>query len=292
VSDQPETPPAETADPAAPAAAEPAAEPAAVAPRRAPGAAAASRARRIGGGRPTPGPAVQLAKPAVKTVETAETAENAETGVTADTPAVATPETRAVGGRAPLPIGDGAPPSVPAWLNWAPAGVLAAGCVVMAILITIFSHGVWWGPDRAAPPSRSAVAQQREQVMAAAKSCAVAANDYDYRSLAAYEKKALACTTGGLTSQLKQTIESLIMKNAPTLQAKQVTQITRGGIETVTPDGKQWTLLLFGQLSVVNAKEPNGRLDPFAAQVRMEKAHGKWVMSKLTVVSLPITSGN
>jgi len=288
VSDQPETPPAETADPAAPAAA----EPAAVAPRRAPGAAAASRARRIGGGRPTPGPAVQLAKPAVKTVETAETAENAETGVTADTPAVATPETRAVGGRAPLPIGDGAPPSVPAWLNWAPAGVLAAGCVVMAILITIFSHGVWWGPDRAAPPSRSAVAQQREQVMAAAKSCAVAANDYDYRSLAAYEKKALACTTGGLTSQLKQTIESLIMKNAPTLQAKQVTQITRGGIETVTPDGKQWTLLLFGQLSVVNAKEPNGRLDPFAAQVRMEKAHGKWVMSKLTVVSLPITSGN
>jgi len=295
VSDQPETPPAETAaGSASPSPAAPAPRPAA------PGAAAASRARRIGGGRPAPGPAAGARPPVAGGTEAAEDVEVAGGTVQLTKPAEpavepaesAGPPAGLPTGRPPLPIGDGVPPSVPAWLNWAPAGVLVAGCVVMAVLITIFSHGVWWGPDRAAPPSPSKVAQQREQVLAAAKSCAVAANDYDYRTLAAYEKKALACTTGGLTSQLKQTIESLIMKNAPTLKAKQVTQISRGGIETVTPDGKQWTLLLFGQLSVVNAKEPNGRVDPFAAQVRMEKAHGKWVMSKLTVVSLPISSGN
>ena len=69
------------------------------------------------------------------------------------------------------------------------------------------------------------------------------------------------------------------------------TQISRGGIETVTPDGRQWTLLVFGQLSVVNANYPKGRTDPFGAEVRMEKAHGKWVMSQLAVVSSPARGG-
>jgi len=269
-----------------------------------PGAAAASRARRIGGGRPAPRPAVvdeapagdepaeppALDEPGGATEPTDSAAVTGSADLDAGGVDLAKPSRPPRSGK-PLPIEDGAPPAVPPWLNWAPAGVLVAGCVVMAVLIAIFSHGVWWGPDRAAPPSRSTVAQQREQVLAAAKSCVVAANDYDYRTLAAYEKRALACTTGGLTSQLKRTIESLIMKNAPTLKAKQATRITRGGIETVTPDGKQWTLLLFGQLSVVNAKDTSGRVDPFAAQVRVEKAHGKWLLAKLTVVSLPVSSG-
>jgi hypothetical protein len=158
----------------------------------------------------------------------------------------------------------------------------------MAILLVAFSHGVWWGPDPDAKPSAAKVAQNREQILAAAKSCVVAANDYDYRSLDAYETRALACTTGQLTAKLRTTIESLIKKNAPGIKARQTTQISRGGIETVTPDGAQWTLLLFGQLSVVNSNYPKGRTDPFGAQVRMEKVKGKWVMSDLTVVSSPV----
>jgi hypothetical protein len=132
------------------------------------------------------------------------------------------------------------------------------------------------------------VNQAREQLLAAAKSCVVATNNYTYTNLDGYERTALACTTGALTGKLKTTIESLVKQNAPRLKAKQTAQISRGGIESVSPDGKQWTLLIFGQLSVVNANYPKGRTDPFGAIVRMERVGGKWLMSDLNTVSSPV----
>jgi hypothetical protein len=181
----------------------------------------------------------------------------------------------------------GGPPA-PVWLNWAPAAVLAAGALVMAVLLVAFSHGVWWGATPPGKPSAGKVNQSREQILAAAKGCVVTANNYSYTDLDGYEKRALACTTGALTGKLKQTIDSLIKQNAPKLRAKQTTQINRGGIESVSPDGQQWTLLIFGQLSVVNTNYPKGRTDPFGAEVRIDKVRGKWLMSDLTVVSSPV----
>jgi hypothetical protein len=119
----------------------------------------------------------------------------------------------------------------------------------------------------------------------------VQANNYDYRSLDAYETRALACTTGQLTAQLKHTIDNQVKQLAPGLKAKQTAQISRAGIESVSPDGSQWTLLVFGQLSVVNANYPKGRTDPFGAQVVVEKAHGKWLLADLKTVSSPVAGG-
>jgi hypothetical protein len=48
-------------------------------------------------------------------------------------------------------------------------------------------------------------------------------------------------------------------------------------------------VLVFGQLSVVNSNEPKGRTDPFAAEVTMEKVHGKWLMSGLQTVATPLS---
>lgn len=243
-----------------------------------PGAAAASRARRIGG-RPVSGP-----KPPAQDAGAAKT----EPVAPAPPPAPSLrkePPAAPVGAERPAPAGG---PEVPAWVNWAPAGVLTVGAVVMAILLLVFSHGVWWGPSPDAKPAAARINQQREQILAAAKSCVVAANDYAYTDLDGYERRALACTTGALTGKLRTTIEKLVKDKAPQLKAKQTTRITRGGVETVSPDGKQWTLLIFGQLSVVNANYPKGRTDPFGAQVKMEKAGGKWVMSDLNTVSAPI----
>jgi hypothetical protein len=176
----------------------------------------------------------------------------------------------------------------PAWLNWAPAGVLSVGAVVMAILIVLFSHGVWWGPDPGKVPAGSATNVKREQVLAAAKTCLAATNSYKYTDLVTYERKALACATGGFVGQLRRTIETLVKVNAPKLKSSQTAQINRGGIEAVSPDGSQWTVLLFGQLTVTNSNDPKGRTDPFAAQVRMEQARGKWLISGLNTVSTPV----
>jgi hypothetical protein len=178
---------------------------------------------------------------------------------------------------------------VPDWLNWAPAGVLGAGALVMAVLLIVFSHGVWWGPDPGQVPAAKSPAVVREQVLAAAKTCVATTNTYKYTDLDGYEKQALACATGEFAGQLKQTIDTLLKVNAPRLKSSQTAQINRGGIEAISPDGRQWTILLFGQLSVTNAGNQHPRTDPFAAQVRMQRVHGKWLISALTTVSTPLS---
>jgi hypothetical protein len=268
-------------------------EPAAHPPAEAPGeqapparrpssaAAAASRARRIGGrpagsaGAPSPGP------------RPAPAAEPGEP-VTGGSVRLDKSSEPSAGPAGALPPPPERVEVVPAWVNWAPAAVLTVGAAVMAVLLVVVSHGVWWGPADDAAPSAAKVNTTREQVLAAAKTCVATTNNYKYTDLAGYERKALACTTGHFTTVLRQTIESLVKVNAPKLKAAQTAQINRAGIEAVTPDGTQWTLIVFGQLSVVNSSYPKGRTDPFGAQVRMEKVKGKWLMSNLSTVSSPV----
>lgn len=176
----------------------------------------------------------------------------------------------------------------PALLNWAPAAVASVGVVVMAVLLVVFSHGVWWGPDPGQAPDAAARNVLREQVLAAAKTCIVRANTYKYTDLDGYERKALGCTTGDFTGTLRHTIDSLVKVNAPKIKASQTAQINLAGIEAVSPAGRQWTILVFGQLSVVNTNYPKGRTDPFGAEVTMDKVGSTWRMSNLKTVSTPV----
>jgi hypothetical protein len=247
-------------------------------PRPSAAAAAASRARRIGGrvgaarsGPPDPTAAVDagpsatepVADPATQPVDLNKAAgDSSETGW-------------------PLPPPPRPAPAVPDWLRWIPAGLLSAGAITMAVLLIVFSHGVWWGR-----PSGAVV---REQMLAAAKTCVAQTNTYKYTALDKYTAAANACTTGRLTGQLQKTIKTVIKKYAPGLKATQTAQISRGALEAVSPHGKQWTVLVFGQLTVVNTNDPKGRTDPFAAQVQMEKVNGKWLMSGLKTVATPVS---
>ncbi|MDT4941654.1 MAG: Mce-associated rane protein [Pseudonocardiales bacterium] len=179
--------------------------------------------------------------------------------------------------------------AVPAWLNWAPAVVLSLGALVLAVLLIVFSHGVWWGPGPQQVPQDRSATYVRNQVLAAAKTCVAATNTYEYTDLDSYESRALSCATGEFAGQLRDTIEQLIKVNAPKLKSSQTAQINRGGIESISLDGKQWTILLFGQLSVTNTENKQPRTDPFAAQVRMDKVNGKWLIGALTTVSSPVS---
>ena len=258
-------------------------------------AAAARRARRIGGrpvGAPRPGPEAdedaqpepQLAPSPARSIFTKKPNAPEPAAPAAAAYAAPAPE-RGENGFDQHEPGTIVITAVPAWLNWAPAAVLSVGALVIAVLLIVFSHGVWWGPDPKSVPQDRTPAVIREQVLAAAKTCVAAANTYQYTDLDTYESKALACTTGQFTSQLHDTIERLIKTNAPRLKSSQTAQINRGGIEAVSPDGKQWTILLFGQLSVTNSQNKTPRTDPFAAQVRMDKVDGKWLIGGLTTVS-------
>jgi hypothetical protein len=175
----------------------------------------------------------------------------------------------------------------PSRLNWVPAVVVSVGALTIAVLLIFSSHGVWWGRDAGAVPS-SRTAALRQQVLAAAKTCVAVTNTYKYTDLGSYEKDALACSTGQFTSQLRDTIDRLIKVNAPRLKSAQTAQINRGGVEAISPDGRQWTILLFGQLSVTNTNEKRPRTDPFGAQVIMQRVGAKWLMAKLSTVSTPL----
>ena len=176
-----------------------------------------------------------------------------------------------------------APRDVPAWLTWAPAAVLVAGVIAMAVVVSIVSHGVWWGND--ANSQRSVIAL-RQQVVAAAKTCLATTNTYKYTAIDAFEKAGLACTTGKQTTDFRKAVDTLIRKNAATLKFTQTAQINKAAIESVS--GNQWTILLYGQLLVTNVQQPTGRTDPFSATVRMERVKGKWLIASLRPVSSPI----
>jgi hypothetical protein len=245
--------------------------------RPSPSAQAARRARRIGGRPASGGPAEQPSPPA------------ADSPVGQPVPARPAPAHEFPPGppeafRGAAAVG---PPATPAWLNWLPAEVLAAGAVVMAVIIVIFSHGVWWGPDASRTPGGGATL--RQQVLAAAKTCVANTNTYKYTDLDTYESAALKCATGKFRDDLKRTIDTLIKVNAPKLKSSQTAQINRGGIEAVSPDGRQWTILLYGQLSVTNSESTTPHVDPFAAQVRMDKVKDGWLISALTTVATPLS---
>lgn len=249
------------------------------------GAAAAARARRIGGrvvgARPTADqPPAQAAE--TRPSDTAGPSDTPQEKPAESSPNVSVAKADAPAAELPAPPSGTAP--LPGWLNWLPAMVLGAGALVMAILLVVFSHGVWWGATPPGKPSAQQVNAARDQVLAAAKSCVATSNTYKYTDIAGYESKALACTTGKVKSQVQTTIQTSIKSLAPKLKHSQTCQINTAGIEKVGADGT-WTLLVFGQLESTDTNNPQGVTDPFAAQVQMQQVHGKWLMSGLNEIS-------
>jgi len=248
---------------------------------QAPAARAARRARRIGG-RSTPADASAQ-----------------DTAPTGATPADAPPEVVSAGGArtdeatAPAPasvqldkpttsaepVAEPAATAPPAdgtdRRAWLPALVLALVCLAFLGWGAYESHGVWWAK------SSSSVADERGPVLAAAKSCMAAMNTYDYRKLAQSEAKGVACTTGTFTGQYKQAFEKLIKPQAAKVQFTQTAQINNAGVESVSGDGQQWVVLVYGQLSTTNSqtgtKTPT--LTPFSARVTMQQVASTWLVA-------------
>lgn len=234
---------------------------------------ATSRARRIGGAARSPAPA-----PAAES----DTELDAEATVERSAVKLDKPPAR---GKAPKPPApdiparngddddndDGRPAPAPMWVPALIALVGTAAAVVFIVLGVIASSGVWWG-------NTTAVRDNRGAVLAAAKSCMATMNTYDYRKLDQAEHAGLACTTGTLTSQYRTAFEKVVKPKAGTLKFTQTAQILDAGIETVSKDGSQWTVLVFGQLSTTNSatgtKTP--RLDLFSARAVMQQAGGTW----------------
>lgn len=252
-------------------------------PGRTPGAAAASRARRIGGNtrrgaQPAPSASTENGEGVRNEPPTGSTRSRRARDEASTSPTVSfakRPDEQSTDRPpAPAPAAAAAPSSR---LRWLPALVLTLAALAMAAFFAVESHGVWW-----ARPSANAV---RDQVLAAAKTCVVAANSYSYQDFDTAEQKGAACTTGPQTQRYRNAMNQLKPK-ATKLKATQVAQVNAAGVAQISQDGSQWTVLVFGQLSVhATQTGPKGRIDPFGAVVRMDHVDGEWLMSSIEPIS-------
>jgi hypothetical protein len=166
----------------------------------------------------------------------------------------------------------------PAWLHWVPAAVFTALAVAFVVLLVVDKAGN-------GTPSNTG-SKQRQTVLAGAKNCVAATNTYKYTNVDFYEKAGLKCATGVYAKQYRNAMETLIKKNAPSQKFTQIAQVNTAGIETVTGDGKQWSVLIYGQLNITNtATGKEGRIDPFALVATMEQVKGKWLIAKVRLLS-------
>lgn len=260
-----------------------------------------SRARRIGGARPAPRPGPVAPDDDGGPVDADDSGAvdaDYESGpVDADEPARPRREAPVTG---PDHAAAGATSGAPRWIPGLITLAAAAAAVVFLVLGAVVSHGVWWGTG-------NATAGERGAVLAAAKSCMATMNTYDYRKLDEAERAGLACTTGQLTDQYRTAMEKVIKPEAAKIQFTQSAQVLNAGIESVSPDGSQWTVLVFGQLTTTNSATaatptpgaaastaPSGappaggapdigsnppRLDLFSARAVMEKVGGRWLVA-------------
>jgi Mce-associated membrane protein len=235
-----------------------------------PGAQAASRARRIGG-RPLPGPRSAADEAAARpTLEKAGRRPKAEK--------VEEPAQRAAGSAAATRTAPRPQPrrleAQDGRLRWIPAVVAAAALVAALVLGVWQSHGVWWGSfssDRA---------QTRTQVLASAKTCTAALLSYDYRKLDASEKAGTDCSTGQFQADYKKSFET-VRQLAPQKKTVQTLQIARGGVQSVSDDGRQWVILLYGQLSYTDSATKTPRLDISTPVATLQQVGGRWLVTNL-----------
>ncbi|PZS34113.1 MAG: hypothetical protein DLM58_06295 [Pseudonocardiales bacterium] len=280
--------------------------------RPSPSAQAASRARRIGG-RPAPGPRPAPTPTPSKAgaPKTRASAKRAKSAKDADTPTASASSARRGGLRAARaaateraaeaerpatslrkrPTGKaatvGARDAKAAaasrrrrreWLRWLPAGVLAVAALVLAVLCVALGSGVWY-----ATKSSDEV---RGEVLAAAKTCTGKVSSYDYRKLAEAKKDGLSCATGQFKKDYAKAMDTIIAKEAPVTKTTQSVQVAKAGIEQVSSDGKQWTVLIYGQHTVTNTKTglKTPRLDKLSVRATMDKVGNKWLISKIDLI--------
>ena len=264
--------------------------------RATPAASAASRARRIGGVRPGAGTGAAASSgsdPDAADATTGSRVSTTKAGPNA-TRGTADRTTGAARGRASSrpasarALKDEARGSttggvtvvtqVPGWLRWAPAIVLGACAIAMAVVLAVSSHGVWW-----ATPSAQ---KTRDQVLAAAKQCTALTNTYAWNTIPADEKRGKACTTGAQSQRYVSAMENIVKPTAPKLHASQTVQVNTAGMESISSSGSQWTVVIFGQ-TTIRQTGASARVDPFSTVVRMDHVHGKWLISSICLITAP-----
>lgn len=150
---------------------------------------------------------------------------------------------------------------------------------VLLALVAVLLAGVS-GWLAMAAPGRAGSVSQRDQALSAAKSSVALILSYDYRTFDAGLAKARAQLTGRAQTDYVQAMTSTIKPAAEKSKVVVQAQTENAGVETVSADGKQVTVVVFGQQKVTNTSLSAPRIDPFRVRTTLNLVDGHWLVSK------------
>jgi Mce-associated membrane protein len=152
--------------------------------------------------------------------------------------------------------------------------LLIAGLLVAVLAAALLNWWLWQSKYNTGSQ------KQRQQVLSSAKTAVPAILSYNYKSF----DKSVAAGRDMLTGRaqtdyvtaMNGSIKPTAVKNTAVVQA----QTDAAGIESVSPSGKQVTLVVFGEQKVTNATLTAPRTDLFRVRVTMDLVNGSWLVSK------------
>ncbi len=152
---------------------------------------------------------------------------------------------------------------------------------LLLVVILALGGGAWWLHGSSDPAGS---VSQRDQALSAAKTSVPLILSYSYQTFDADQAKAKAQLTGKAQSDyataMTTTIKPAAVKAHVVVQAS-----TEGaGVETVSPDGDQVTVIVFGEQKVTNTSLQAPRIDIFRVRAVLERVGGHWVVSKFNQI--------
>jgi Mce-associated membrane protein len=128
------------------------------------------------------------------------------------------------------------------------------------------------------PTSGSQV--ERDQALSTAKTAVPLILSYNHKQFDADVTAARARLTGRAVTDYVQAMTKTIKPTAAKVQAVVQAQTNGAGVEAVSSDGSQVTVVVFGEQKVTNTALKAPRIDLFRVRVTLDRVQGQWLVSK------------
>ncbi|MDQ1722071.1 MAG: Mce-associated rane protein [Pseudonocardiales bacterium] len=148
--------------------------------------------------------------------------------------------------------------------------------VLAVALLALAGLDGWLLTSQPASGSRA----QRDQALSTAKSAVPLILSYDYRHFDSDVSAAKARLTGRAVTDYVQAMTKTIEPTASEVHAVVQAQTDGAGVEAVSSNGDQVTVVVFGEQKVTNTSLTAPRIDLFRVRVTLDRVHGQWLVSK------------
>ncbi|HEY0168811.1 MAG TPA: hypothetical protein VGB75_17330, partial [Jatrophihabitans sp.] len=148
--------------------------------------------------------------------------------------------------------------------------------VLTVLVLALGGLDGWLLTSQPASGSRA----ERDQALSTAKSAVPLILSYNHQRFDSDVAAAKARLTGRAVTDYVQAMAKTIKPTATKVQAVVQAQTNGAGVEAVSDDGAQVTVVVFGEQKVTNTSLKAPRLDLFRVRVTLDRVQGQWLVSK------------